>query len=200
MTAKRFSEFDEVLNPSGSEEIVGVHGGQNVKLRLDKVKELVNKNDVGLGNVDNTSDLQKPVSTAQQSALNGKSNVGHNHPISDITDLQTTLDTKADIVHAHNMADITGLQTALTSKSDIDHSHTAAELPEIQAELNNKASIVHAHNMADITGLNSALADKASIMHGHMAADIADLDAHVTDLLQNAGIVAGDVSVDNIEW
>lgn len=32
------------------------------------------KGDVGLGNVDNTSDLNKPVSTAQQTALNGKVN------------------------------------------------------------------------------------------------------------------------------
>lgn len=32
--------------------------------------------DVGLGNVDNTSDANKPVSTAQQTALNGKENTG----------------------------------------------------------------------------------------------------------------------------
>ena len=34
------------------------------------------KADVGLGNVDNTSDANKPVSTAQQAALNGKENTG----------------------------------------------------------------------------------------------------------------------------
>lgn len=33
------------------------------------------KGDVGLGNVDNTSDANKPVSTAQQTALNGKQNL-----------------------------------------------------------------------------------------------------------------------------
>lgn len=32
----------------------------------------LDKNDVGLGNVDNTSDLNKPISTATQTALNGK--------------------------------------------------------------------------------------------------------------------------------
>ncbi len=35
--------------------------------------------DVGLGNVDNTADLNKPVSTAVQAELNLKSDVGHNH-------------------------------------------------------------------------------------------------------------------------
>lgn len=37
------------------------------------------KAQVGLGNVDNTSDLNKPVSTATQTALNGKSDTTHNH-------------------------------------------------------------------------------------------------------------------------
>lgn len=37
------------------------------------------KADVGLGNVDNTSDLNKPISTATQTALDGKSDTGHTH-------------------------------------------------------------------------------------------------------------------------
>ncbi len=39
----------------------------------------VTKSQVGLGNVDNTSDLSKPISTAAQTALNNKSDVGHGH-------------------------------------------------------------------------------------------------------------------------
>ncbi len=34
----------------------------------------VTKADVGLGNVDNTSDVSKPISTATQNALNAKAN------------------------------------------------------------------------------------------------------------------------------
>lgn len=37
-----------------------------------KVKAAITKADVGLGNVDNTSDASKPVSTAAQTALNAK--------------------------------------------------------------------------------------------------------------------------------
>ena len=44
----------------------------------------VTKAMVGLGNVDNTTDLNKPVSTAQQAALNLKSNVGHTHTAAEI--------------------------------------------------------------------------------------------------------------------
>ena len=49
------------------------------------------KADVGLGNVDNTSDANKPISTAMQNALNGKANSSHTHTKSQITDMPTTL-------------------------------------------------------------------------------------------------------------
>lgn len=37
------------------------------------------KTDIGLGSVDNTSDINKPISTAVQNALNDKANTSHNH-------------------------------------------------------------------------------------------------------------------------
>lgn len=43
------------------------------------------KANVGLGNVDNTSDINKPISTAVQTALNGKANTVHTHSATDIT-------------------------------------------------------------------------------------------------------------------
>lgn len=39
----------------------------------------LNKGDVGLGDVDNTSDSNKPISSATQTALNLKSDITHNH-------------------------------------------------------------------------------------------------------------------------
>ena len=39
----------------------------------------ISKSVVGLGNVDNTSDLNKPISTATQAALDLKSDTTHNH-------------------------------------------------------------------------------------------------------------------------
>ena len=49
--------------------------------RGDKSWQTLNKSAVGLGNVDNTSDLNKPISTATQTALNGK----FNNPTGDTT-------------------------------------------------------------------------------------------------------------------
>ncbi len=75
------------------------------------------KADVGLGNVDNTSDANKPVSSATQTALNAKANTNHSHAVADVTGLQTALDAKASSSHTHAVSNVTGLQVALDSKA-----------------------------------------------------------------------------------
>lgn len=47
----------------------------------------LSKSNVGLSNVDNTSDASKPVSTATQTALNGKANSTHTHTSTDIVNI-----------------------------------------------------------------------------------------------------------------
>jgi hypothetical protein len=72
----------------------------NLAFLTDKAAARAN---LGLGNVDNTSDLDKPVSLATQAALATKADVGHTHTKADITDLATA-----------NVATATRLQTART--------------------------------------------------------------------------------------
>jgi hypothetical protein len=60
--------------------------------RGDKSWQTLDKAAVGLGNVDNTSDVNKPVSTAQQTALDGK--VDENAPITGATKTKVTYDAK----------------------------------------------------------------------------------------------------------
>ena len=61
------------------------------------------KYDVDLSNVDNTSDLGKPISNSTQTALNGKANTIHSHVISDVTGLQTALNSKLDKVTTNDV-------------------------------------------------------------------------------------------------
>ena len=75
----------------------------------------VSKTDVGLSNVDNTSDVNKPISIAIQSALDGKSATTHTHTATDVG--------AAPAVHTHAIANVTGLQTALDGKSATGHTH-----------------------------------------------------------------------------
>lgn len=100
------------------------------------------KADVGLGNVDNTSDINKPVSTDQQTALNLKANLASpaltgtpTAPTApagtNTTQLATTAfvtavaSNRADIVHGHTIADVFGLQAALDGKQEADEDLTA---------------------------------------------------------------------------
>lgn len=82
----------------------------------------VTKSQVGLGSVDNTSDLDKPVSTATQTALDGK--VDENAPITGATKTKITYDAKglvtggtdattADIADSSNKRYVTDAQLAV---------------------------------------------------------------------------------------
>lgn len=59
---------------AGKESTIST-GTSSQYFRGDKTWATIPKADVGLGNVDNTADANKPVSTATQTALNGKMNV-----------------------------------------------------------------------------------------------------------------------------
>lgn len=48
----------------------------------------VTKEQIGLGNVDNTADMNKPISTPTQLALDKKAEIHHTHTMADITDLE----------------------------------------------------------------------------------------------------------------
>lgn len=86
------------------------------------------KGDVGLGNVDNTSDANKPVSTATQTALNGKANSSHTHAQADVTNLVSDLAGKqATLVSGTNIKTING--NSLMGSGDIPiAAHTLDEV------------------------------------------------------------------------
>ncbi len=67
------------------------------RLRVDTAAQGLNgtqktnaKTNLDLQNVENTSDLNKVVSTATQTALNGKANTAHTHPLTDLTQTGAT--------------------------------------------------------------------------------------------------------------
>jgi hypothetical protein len=84
---------DVAITTPSSPHVIKYNGSSWVNSVLSKV-------DIGLGNVDNTSDANKPISTAAQSALDGKSNIGHAHTSSDITNFNTAVDARISTVVA----------------------------------------------------------------------------------------------------
>ena len=160
------------------------------------------KADVGLGNVDNTSDANKPVSSATQTALNakadssaltsglaGKANTVHTHVISDVTNLQTTLTSKADdsaVVHNTGAETVAGVKTFSSSpivptpttttqaanKSYVDGVVASGIAPD--ATTGSKGIVQLAGDLAGTAALPTVpgLAGKANTSHTHAASDI----------------------------
>lgn len=104
---------------------------------------VVTKAQVGLGNCDNTSDLDKPVSTAQQTALDGKVNV--NTPITGATKCKITYDSKGLVTAGADLAEsdvpvlsiskIMGLPSALDAKLDDSQLKTSWSSPVSDANI-----------------------------------------------------------------
>jgi hypothetical protein len=106
------------------------------------------KADVGLSNVDNTADLSKPISTATQSALDGKAASSHTHTASQVTDFATAAAAAAPVssvngntgtvtvaVPSASTATPQALGTAAAGTSDDysrgDHIHAAPALNDL---------------------------------------------------------------------
>jgi hypothetical protein len=83
--ASTLANWAQVLTPTDAVSSVAGRTGAVV----------LTKTDVGLANVDNTSDAAKPLSTASTTALAGKAATVHTHVISDVTGLQTAIDETA---------------------------------------------------------------------------------------------------------
>lgn len=66
------------------------------------------KSDVGLGNVNNTSDADKPISTATQTALNKKSDTGHTHTKAQVGlgNVDNTADANKTVAAANKIANM----------------------------------------------------------------------------------------------
>jgi len=91
--AGTMADWNELLTPTDS--VLSVNG-QTGAVTLTK-------SDVGLGNVDNTSDASKPISTATQTALDVKAAAVHTHDdrYYTETEVNTLLSGKSDTSHNH---------------------------------------------------------------------------------------------------
>lgn len=129
--------IDQVQLPDGSQynlrdNISGYVTAQYVNDAIDGLT----KADVGLGNVDNTSDLNKPVSTAQQTALNGKTDTTVIAP----TEATTTASRRYEIGEQFILNGVLYTATAVIASGDTIIVDTNCELSEsITEQIEGKA-------------------------------------------------------------
>ncbi len=121
--------------------------------RGDKTWQTLNSAAVGLGNVNNTSDASKPISTAQQTALDGKAAASHTH--ADATTGASGLMSGADKTKLNDIA-------------------TNATANATDAQLRDRATHTGSQAISTVTGLQTALDGKAATAHTHSytAADV----------------------------
>ena len=140
------------------------------------------KGDVGLGNVDNTSDANKPVSTAQQTAINLKANL-----VSPALTGTPTAPTATAGTNTTQLATTEFVTTAVSGKANSSHTHVIDDVSGLQTALNGKQSV-----NADLTSI-AGLAGTSGFLK-KTAANTWSLDtnAYITG---NQGItVTGDAS------
>lgn len=147
--------------------------------------------DVGLGNVDNTSDLDKPISTATESALGLKADVTYvDTAVASLVDSAPgTLDTLNELADAlgddPNFAATTA--SAIAGKANAVHVHAISEVTNLQAELDGKvddsqvltnvpSGAVFTDTLYDDTAILSSLSTKADTNHTHTKSDITDFN------------------------
>lgn len=129
----------------------------------------VTKAQVGLANADNTSDVNKPISSATQTALNGKSDKIHKHKIADISDMPTALPAdggNADTVDGKHASDFAAS----------NHTHTAADI--------GAAASGHTHTRSQITDFPASLpanGGNSATVNGHTVASDVPANAKFTD-------------------
>lgn len=155
MADQKISQLPELLELVGNEDLVVASNHKNYRIKAQNVGlgPAPTQESIGLGNVDNTSDADKPISAATQIALDGKSNVGHTHPINEVTDLQAALTGKAALAHNHSVMDVTGLSAILDEKADL-------------FDLTAKSDLGHGHAITDIDGLSAELTSIHSQLSG----------------------------------
>lgn len=78
MSSTDKTKLDGIESGAQKNTVLGVKGGSESAYRTGNVN--ITKANIGLGNVDNTSDEDKPVSKATQTALNGKANTSGTYP------------------------------------------------------------------------------------------------------------------------
>ena len=122
---------------------------------LDDIDAASNRATIGLGNVNNTSDINKPVSTAQQTALDTKANKGANSDITSITGLTTALSVAQGGTGVTTLAALEAAigTTNVDNTSDVNKPVSTAQATAIALKANKGAN----SDITSITGLTTAL-------------------------------------------
>jgi len=146
-----------IPSQSGFEDLVKQVGGGGGSAVIDKALN-------GLDQVNNTSDANKPISSATQTALDATVKLTGNQSVAGIKTF-----TSAPVVPdaSFGTAKVSGLDTALSGKAATSHTHTASQVTDltstVQGIVNTQLNIAGAPALLDtIDELAAAINDDAN--------------------------------------
>lgn len=161
---------------------------------------------IGLGNVDNTSDAEKPISNDTKVALSKKAPLNHTHQIAEIINFPSKVSYFSNDNNYQNEEQVKRLISALVNSAP----ETLDTLEELANALGNdpnfattvtkligtKAEINHEHTKSDITDFPSSLpanGGNADTIEGKRASDFEPAFEKKTAFNKNFGNTAGTV-------
>lgn len=131
------AKFISVDQKNVADGVAGLDGsGKIIKSQLN-----LNKKDVGLDNVDNTADLDKPISKDTQEALDLKANV---------VDVEADLSTKANKDEVYDKTETDTLLDTKVDKIDGKNLSTNDLTNELKAEYDDAVLLKHSHDNKDL--------------------------------------------------
>lgn len=149
-------------NHTGVYEPVIASGTTSQFWRGDKSWQIIDKNTVGLANVNNTSDANKPVSTAQQSALDLKANIASptfTGTVSGITAAMVGLGAVANLVQVDlvNNQTVGGVKTFSNAPIVPSASFGIIAINGLQAALDLKSPLANPTFTGTVSGVTKAM-------------------------------------------
>lgn len=148
-----FDSMGQVIVKAGDSNSVevtdmGVTIRSDVGITLNGSVSGISKSSVGLGNVDNTSDANKPISTATQNALNGKQ--------ATVTGGASTI-TSSNLTASRALVSNGSGKVAVSAVTSTELGYLDGVTSKIQTQINGKAPS-YTYGTADLTAGSSSLA------------------------------------------
>ena len=165
----------------------------NFRITLDEILGKVDKIKIGLGNVDNTADMDKPLSNIAIQALDEKADRSHQHSVAELSDWEFYTRDFYRIGGVLDVNQIQGLTEILSGKADRFHDHALDSISGLVDILGQKAAYNHVHGLETLEGFESYRLQVVNMIAAKMSSDEAnmrfgDLGARV-EALETSGFV-----------
>lgn len=156
-----YADLNERINKLEQAEVTGVKGAAETTFRTGDVN--ITPANIGLGNVDNTSDQDKPVSTAQQEALNALQQEVESYADTAAENAQSAA---VNTANEYTYRQISSLQTTLEDYTDTQVASGVTEAVQQAKEYTDDQFGIKVGTTVTVGGLAQATVDLDTAMVG----------------------------------